>query len=43
MASQEINVEQLCEQIKKDWLKELGDRGDETWYLAMVGAFISNH
>lgn len=40
MAPQEINVEQLCEQIKKDWPQELRD---ETWYLAMVRTFVSNN
>jgi len=31
----DIDVERLCEQVKKQWPKELGD---EIWYLAMVNA-----
>lgn len=34
MSAPEVDVEQLCEQVKKNWPQELGD---ETWYLSMVG------
>jgi hypothetical protein len=36
MASQELDVQRLFEQVKKDWPQELGE---ETWYLAVVRVF----